>query len=136
MTAYCRLPYSFQGAPRQKKRYYEVAVELDLFSARQLNLQFFPDFSMTTADIPQHQTVDVSMESALSGLWNLVDWNSFSWVSDSDSAGGGGGLARGRVDGVAPEMGLMLYFTAENTVTPLHVLNGIFIYYQFRGRVK
>jgi hypothetical protein len=135
MSAYCRLPYSHQSAPRRKKRYREVVIELDSFGGKQLFLQFCPDFSLTTPDIPQHQLVDVSETTGNAGIWDVVDWNNFNWVQ-SDGGGGGGGTASGRVDGVAPEMGLMLYFNAVNTITPLHTLNGVFVYFNFLGRVR
>lgn len=136
MTAYCRLPYSHQGSPRQKKRYREVVVELDSFGAKDVYLQFCPDFSLTIPGIPQHHIVDVSESTGNVGLWDLVDWNEFSWIDEGEAGGGGGGTVSGRIDGVAPEMGLMLYFNAINTVTPLHILNGIFIYFNFLGRVR
>jgi len=133
MVAYCRLPYNNQKSSRQKKRYREVVLELDQFGGNDLELAFFPDFSFSRADIPIHSTVDVSESTAVAGIWDISDWNSFSW--DGGSAGAGGaGTASGRVDGVATEMGLMLYFNAPNTVTPLHIINGIFTYYNFLGR--
>ena len=136
MTAYCRLPYSHQGSPRQKKRYREIVIELDAFGGKQLYLQFYPDFSLTVPDIPQHQLVDVSGTSGNSGIWDTVDWNEFNWYAADGVVGGGGGTASGRINGVATEMGLMLYFNAINTVTPLHALNGVFIYFNFLGRMR
>ncbi len=135
MNAYFRLPYAHQGAPRRKKRYREIEIELDAFGGKQLFLQFCPDFSLSSPDIPQHKVVDVSESTGNAGLWDVSDWNSFNWDA-GEGAAGGGGTAAGRVDGVAREMGLMFYFQAKNTVTPLHALNGIFTYFNFLGRQK
>lgn len=135
MNAYCRLPYAHQGAPRRKKRYREVVIELDAFGGKQLFLQFCPDFSLTSPDNPQHKVVDISESTGNAGIWDVSDWNTFNWDSGEGSAGGGG-TASGRVDGVATEMGLMLYFDAPNTVTPLHALNGVFTYFNYLGRQR
>ena len=135
MTAYCRLPYATQQTPRIKKRYREIVIELDAFGGKQLFLQFCPDFSLTNPNIPQHQVVDVSESSGNAGIWNMSDWNFFNW-DEGSGATGGGGTASGRVDGVSTEMGLMLYFNAINTVTPLHILNGVFTYFNYLGRQR
>jgi hypothetical protein len=135
MMAYFRTPYATQKTPRIKKRYREIVVELDSFGGKQLSLQFCPDFSLNDPDIPQHQVIDVSELTGNAGIWDVSDWNSFNWDNGSGSAGGGG-TASGRIDGVATEMGLMMYFNAKNTVTPLHVLNGVFTYFNFLGRKR
>ena len=132
MMAYCRLPYNYQKTPRRKKRYREIVLELDQFGGTELQLSYLPDFSFSRSNIPSHKTVDVSESTAGAGKWNISSWNTFSWEGGKD--GGGGGTASGRMDGVATEVGLMLYFNAPNTVTPLHTINGIFTYYNFLGR--
>lgn len=134
MSAYFRLPYANQKTPRIKKRYREIVIELDSFGGKQLLLQFYPDFSFNRPDIPQHSIVDVSESTGNAGIWDVSDWNSFNWNNGPEA--GGGGTASGRVDGISTEMGLMLYFNAINTVTPMHVLNGVFTYFNFLGRQR
>ncbi len=133
MSAYLRLPYAHQGAPRRKKRYREIVIELDAFSAKELYLHFLPDFNLTNPEIPAHQLVDVSgMTGQMVALWNVSEWNRFFWEKRAPT--GGGGTASGRIDGVSTEMGLLVYFKAVKTTTPLHTINGIFTYFNYLGR--
>ncbi len=134
MIAYFRLPYSHQGAPRQKKRYRELVLELDSFRSGDLKLEIHPDFTLSSDLVPPPVNVSVEDSSSQAAIWDLADWNSFSW--DNVSVVGGGGTAKCRISGVASEIGLVVFFNADKTTTPLHVLNGIFIYYNFLGRVR
>lgn len=134
MMAYCRLPYSSQGQPRVKKRYRELVAELDQFSGNNLQLSFLPDFSFTRSDVPAHAAVNISESTAGAGIWDISEWNNFSWDGGNDSESGGSGTAAGDIEGVATEMGLMLYFEALTTTTPLHIINGLFIYFNRMGR--
>lgn len=133
MLAYARLPYSHQGYPRRKKRYREMIVELDQFGSNEVHLSFSPDFSFSRSDVPEHGTVEIHETTSGAGLWDVSEWDNFSWTG-GDIVTGGGGTAAGDIEGIATEMGMMLYFEALNTVTPLHILNGVFYYYNFLGR--
>ena len=133
MSAYCRLPYAHQGTPKRKKRYRELVLEVEQLGGNKLHLAYLPDFSFNRADIPEHNIVDVSESSSGAGVWDISSWNLFSWEGGNDGTGGGG-TASGRMDGVSTEVGLMLYFDAVNTTTPLHVVNGVFTYFNFMAR--
>jgi hypothetical protein len=101
----------------------------------QLSLKFCPDFSLTDPNIPQHQVIDISESTGSAGIWDVSEWDTFTWA-DNSGPSGGGGTASGRVDGVSTEMGLMMYFNADNTTTPTHTLNGVFTYFNYLGRQR
>lgn len=129
MQSFFRLPFSYLKTPSQKKVFKKVVVELDVLNQGFLSLLFRPDFSLIDADIPMHDYVDISKNSASPGIWNVSEWNNFYW-----SGAGGGGVAEGRLDGVATVISLMFFYGAPNTVTPPHVLNSVNILHQFRGQ--
>lgn len=133
MSAYFRMPYAHHGSPRRKKRFREIAIELDQFSGNVEGLSLFPDFSFANRQIPQHKMVDVSWENISAAIWDLGEWDMFNW-SDETTSNDGSGLVSARVDGVSSELGLMFYFNAPDTVTPLHIINGIFTYFNYLGR--
>lgn len=130
MRSFFRLPYSYLKTPSQKKVFKKVVVELDALSPGSLSLRFRPDYSLVDADVPMHDYVDISKNSGAPGIWNASDWNTFVWSGTA----GGGGVAEGRLDGVATVISLMFFHEAPNTVTPPHVLNSVNILHQFRGQ--
>lgn len=132
MRAYVRLHYAHQRDPRRKKRYRGLVIELDSDGSKKVNLRFFADFSFVSTDTPVSPLTDLSTPSGGNpGIWNVSNWNQFSW--DTGSGTGGGGLGKGRMDGVSTEVGLVLFFDADNTVTPLHTLNGVFVQFNYLG---
>ena len=101
IPAYFELPWNHLGTPYQKKRWYDVTLEVETDSVN-TEIGIKPVYNMYDA-----QRTDVIETRAFidlpGGIWSEVNWNEFYWSSSPT-----GGMYKVRLRSTTPGLGLMI----------------------------
>jgi hypothetical protein len=116
--AFVKVWFNHSDSPRVRKRY-RLAV-LEMTSTAYCSLRFLPDFSYGDADIAEHLT-ETLVESGTGGIWNLANWNEFSWNAQD--------VAQPRIEIEGTGTNMALFFYSNSRIDQGHVLQGATIHY-------
>ena len=121
-----RIPYYSARAPRTRKRYRRVSIEIDADLYTGITIR--PDFNYGDALVSaaDNETIDTHLnESIISagtgGIWDAVQWDSFFWDAEQVNA------PSFSVAGTALNMSIL--FTSNTTLDFGHTLQGLIMHY-------
>lgn len=129
ITAFLKIPFNFFKSPNAFKRFYKIIYELSNEDSDSIAFSFVPDYDYMNANIPTAQTSSISV-SAGNMTWDVDNWDTYNWSSDSDSVE----QPEAYINGMASEMGLLIYHKSS-TQTPF-TINGVMIEYSMQGNKR
>lgn len=121
IEAYAKIFFNHAGSPRMRKRYRLCVLEMQ--ADNYATMQFMPDFSYGDPDLTAHLAEPFEQIST-GGIWNLVNWNSFTWSTMS--------VAQPRLPIEGTGTNIALFFYSKTRLDTGHVLQGANVHYSPR----
>jgi hypothetical protein len=128
ITRFMRLPFNFLGSPKRWKKFFKVTFELDAETADDIQFNFRPDFDYMNSNIPSATTSEVLIESPPPLIWDVGEWDLYSWGGDSDDLGQPESYIDG---GPATEMSLVVFLSSATQKS--FTMHGIILEYDELG---